>query len=168
MNQATRKRSAANLAIGLIAWIGICFLAGAIGGLATTSSVTGWYAEINKPAWNPPGWIFGPVWSTLYLMMGVSSWLVWKNSSFQESKLALGWFVFHLLLNVLWSIVFFGLRQPGWAMVEIVVLWISIVIAIALFYRHSKLAAGLLVPYWLWVSFAAFLNFTIWSMNRVV
>lgn len=158
----------ASLVIGLAVSIGICFLAGALGGVATSSSVANWYTQINKPPWNPPGWIFGPVWTALYLMMGISSWLVWKNSSFQEVKFALVWFAFHLLLNVLWSIVFFGLRQPGWAFVEIIALWISIGVSITLFYRYSKPAAGLLVPYWLWVSFAAFLNYTIWSMNRVV
>ena len=83
------------LAIGLVAWIGICFLAAAIGGAATTSSVTGWYTEINKPSWNPPGWIFGPVWSVLYLKMGVSAWLVRKSTTIEDSKLALGWFLYH-------------------------------------------------------------------------
>ena len=167
MNENQQPRSQASLVIGLIVSIAVCFLAAAIGGFATTSSVGGWYAAINKPTWNPPAWIFGPVWSMLYLMMGVSAWLVWKNSGFQNSRLALGAFVFQLLLNVIWSVLFFGLRQPGWAFVEIIALWIAIAVTISLFYGHSKLAAGLLVPYLLWVTFAAGLNFTIWSMNRV-
>ena len=160
-----RQLSTPTLVLGLAVSIAICFLAGAIGGLATSSSVGGWYTEINKPEWNPPGWVFAPVWSTLYLMMGISVWLVWKNSGIQKSKIALGWFLFHLVLNVIWSLLFFGLHQPGWAFIEIVFLWLAIVIAIVLFYRHSKLAAVLLVPYLLWVSFASFLNYTLWSMN---
>ena len=167
MNQETPKRSIVVLIVGLTISILVCFAAGAVGGLATATSVNGWYPEINKPSWNPPGWVFGPVWSALYLMMGISAWLVWKSTSFENSKLALGWFGFHLLLNVLWSIVFFGLKQPGWAVVEIVVLWLSIVLTMVFFFRHSRLAAGILVPYWLWVSFATFLNYTIWTLNRV-
>ena len=162
-----QQPSTRSLAIGLVVAILICFLPAAIGGLATSSSVNGWFTEINKPSWNPPGWIFGPVWSTLYLMMAVSTWLVWKNSGWDKSKIALGWFAFHLVLNTLWSLIFFGLQQPGWALVEIVVLWISIMVSIWLFSRHSKLAAGLLVPYLLWVTFATFLNYTIWSLNPI-
>lgn len=168
MNIDKKSPSATTLAIGLAISIAVCFLAAGVGGFATTSSVNGWYTQIDKPSWNPPSWIFGPVWSTLYLMMGVSAWLVWKNSGLKKSKLALGWFAFHLLLNILWSVLFFGLQQPGWALVEIIVLWISIAIAIVLFYHHSKLAAGLLVSYLLWVSFATFLNYAIWSLNRIV
>jgi benzodiazapine receptor len=160
-------RSTAGLAIGLAVWIMICFSAAAIGGFATTSSVGGWYAEINKPSWNPPDWIFGPVWSALYLMMAIAAWLVWKSSTLESTRVALGWFVFHLLLNVFWSVLFFGLQQPGWAFVEIIALWISIMVAIVLFYRHSKIAAGLLVPYLCWVTFASVLNYTIWSINPV-
>ncbi len=100
--------------------------------------------------------------------MAISAWLVWKRSGLANAKLALGWFAFHLMLNILWSVLFFGLKQPGWAALEIVVLWISVAVSIALFYRHSRLAAGLLVPYLLWVTFATVLNFTIWSMNRGV
>ena len=168
MNTESPTRSIASLVVGLIVAVLVCFAAGAVGGLATASSVDSWYTTINKPKWNPPGWVFGPVWSALYLMMGISAWLVWKNSSLKESKLALGWFGFHLLLNILWSIIFFGLKQPGWAVIEITALWLSIAIAIVLFFRYSKLAAGLLVPYWLWVSFASVLNYTIWSLNRGV
>lgn len=168
VNEANKNRSVPALAVGLALSIVACFVAGAIGGIATTSSVNGWYAELDKPSWNPPDWIFGPVWSVLYLMMAIAAWLVWKNSTLEKSRFALGWFAFHLLLNVLWSVLFFGLRQPGWAFIEIVVLWISIVITIVLFYRHSKPAAGLLVPYLSWVTFAAVLNFTIWSINRAV
>lgn len=99
-------------------------------------------------------------------MISVSAWLVWKSSGVEKAKLAFGVYAFHLLLNALWSIVFFGMQQMGWAFVEIVALWISIVATIVLFHRHSKLAAWLLIPYILWVSFASFLNYTIWQMNQ--
>jgi len=166
MNEKWEAPSKITLAMGLVVSIAICFLAASIGGFATSSSVSSnWFVELNKPSWNPPNWIFGPVWSVLYLMMAVAAWLVWKQSGFAKSRLALGWFAFHLLLNILWSVLFFGLQQPGWAAIEIVVLWISIAVSIGLFYRHSKLAAALMVPYVLWVSFATFLNFTIWSLN---
>jgi tryptophan-rich sensory protein len=158
-------KSIGALVIGLAAWIGVCFLAAAVGSLATTSSVNGWFATINKPTWNPPNWIFGPVWTTLFLMMGVAAWLVWKKSGFKNAKFELGWFLFHLLLNVLWSVLFFGMQQMGMACIEIVVLWLSIAATIFLFHRHSKMAAGLLVPYLMWVSFATFLNYTIWRLN---
>ena len=101
-------------------------------------------------------------------MMGVSAWLVWKQSDFRKARLALGFFAIQLALNTTWSVLFFGLRQPGWAFVEIIALWVSIALTIVLFYKHSKLAAGLLVPYLLWVTFAAGLNFAIWSLNRIV
>lgn len=159
------QMSTVALIVGFVVSVGVCFLAGGIGSLATASSVTGWYSQINKPSWNPPNWIFGPVWSTLFLMMGVACWLVWKQQGFAPAKFALGWFAFHLVLNTLWSVLFFGMQQMGWACVEIVALWISIAVAIFLFSGHSMLAAGLLVPYLMWVSFAAFLNFTIWRLN---
>jgi benzodiazapine receptor len=168
MNETRQpEKSTTTLAIGLVVSIAICFLAASIGGFATSSSVSSvWFVELNKPSWNPPNWIFGPVWSVLYLLMAVAAWLVWKQSGFAKSKFALGWFGLHLLFNILWSVLFFGLQQTGWAAIEILVLLISIAVSIALFYRHSKLAAGLLVPYILWVTFATFLNFTIWSLNR--
>ena len=175
-NQTEITRSTPMLIIGLVIAVIVCFSAGGIGATATGSSVTGWYMDLNKPSWNPPGWVFGPVWSVLYIMMAVSVWLVWKDSKGTQPSssvissvgFAIGWFLFHLLLNMLWSIIFFGLKQPGWALIEIVVLWVSIVVTIVLFRRHSTLAAGLLFPYLMWVSFASFLNFTIWSMNRAV
>ena len=162
------RRSIAKLSVGLIVSILFCFAAGAIGGMATASSVDDWYSEVIKPPWNPPNWIFGPVWSILYLMMGVSAWLIWKESQFKKANLELGWFAFHLVLNVLWSVIFFGLQSPGWAAIEIVLLWISIAVSILLFFRRSKLAAIMLVPYLAWVTFAMFLNYSIWYLNRSV
>lgn len=151
--------------MGLLVSIVICFTAAGIGSSATSSAVGGWYTEINKPTWNPPNWIFAPVWTTLFLMMAVAAWLVWKNAGLKKAKLALGCFVVQLFLNTLWSVLFFGLQQPGWASFEIAVLWASILATMVLFMRHSRTAAILLVPYLLWVSFAAFLNFTIWQLN---
>ena len=166
MNTSHQTRSAFVLAMGLVVSIALCFAAAALGSLATSSAVgSDWFTQLNKPSFNPPNWIFGPVWSLLYLMMAIAAWQVWKVAGWASSKLALGWFGFHLLLNISWSVLFFGLRQPGWAAIEIVFLWISIAVCIALFYRHSKLAAALLVPYFLWVSFASFLNYSIWSLN---
>lgn len=166
MDEDQPTRSKASLAVGLAVSIAICGLAGAIGGIATADSVTGdWFVELAKPAWNPPNWIFGPVWSILYLMMGIAAWWVWKQAGLAKAKFTLAWFGFHLMLNTAWSILFFGMEQPGWAAIEIVVLWLSIAISMRLFFRHSKLAAGLLIPYLMWVSFATCLNFAIWSLN---
>ena len=160
------SNSKITLAVGLVISIAVCFIAGGIGGAATAGSVdSDWFVELQKPSWNPPNWLFGPVWSVLYLMMAVAAWMVWKRSGFVEAKLALSWFGFHLLLNIFWSVLFFGMQQVGWAAVEIVVLWLSIAVTIALFRRHSVVAAAMLIPYILWVSFATVLNMTIWSLN---
>lgn len=165
LHSAPSSRSKGVLLLGLFVAFVACFGVGAMGGFATTSSVNDWFLTLNKPSWNPPSWLFGPVWSTLYAMMACAVWLVWKNKRFSECRTAVLFFAFHLGLNLLWSILFFGLQQPGWAFAEIILLWISILTCIALFYRHSKLASYLLVPYLMWVSFAGFLNYTIWSLN---
>ena len=167
MKITRNARSKTSLAFGLIVSLAVCFSAAALGGFATTPSVNGdWFVNLKKPSWNPPNWIFGPVWSALYLMMAIAAWLVWKKSGFSKSKRALVWFGLHLVLNIMWSVLFFAWQQPSWAAFEILILWISIAVSIALFYRHSKLAAGLLTPYLAWVTFAAFLNIAIWLMNH--
>ena len=168
VNQETPSNSNRRYAFGLIISVAVCFLAAGIGAWVTAASVNSWYLGINKPPWNPPDWIFGPVWSALYLMMAISAWLVWKTAESQKTRVALSCFALQLLLNVFWSILFFGLQQPGWAAIEIVGLWVSIAVTILLFSRQSKLAAGLLVPYLLWVTFAAYLNYTIWVLNPAV
>jgi tryptophan-rich sensory protein len=150
----------------LVASLAICFFAAFLGNLATGSSLSDWYPQLNKPTWNPPNWIFGPVWSTLYTMMAVAAWLVWLKAGFRAAKIALILFAIQLALNSLWSILFFGMQNPGAALIEITVLWIAIALTIFYFAKHSKLAAGLLVPYLCWVTFASFLNFTIWNLNR--
>ena len=144
-------------------------LAGVVGALFTTPSIQTWYATLVKPAFSPPNWIFGPVWVTLYLLMGIAAFLVWrKGFSHKTVKIALGVFVFQLVLNSLWSILFFGLHNPFLALVEIIVMWLAIVATMFTFYKVSKPAMYLLVPYILWVSFAAYLNYEIWKLNLLL
>ena len=138
------------------------FLASAIGGLFTASSVSSWYVTLIKPSFNPPSWIFGPVWPILYLLMGVSLYLVWIK---KEDKKVFLIFGIQLFLNALWSILFFGIKSPLYAFIEIIFLWAAIMITIFYFYRINKISSYLLIPYILWVSFAAVLNFAIFLLN---
>ena len=129
-----------------------------LGGLATSAAIPDWYATLAKPSWTPPNWVFGPAWTTLYVLMAVAAWLVWRRRRLVEVRGALlAWWV-QLALNLLWTMLFFGLRQPLWGLIEIVALWVAIAITIALFHRVRPLAALLLVPYIAWVSFAISLN----------
>lgn len=121
-----------------------------------------WYAALDKPSWNPPGWIFGPVWSLLYLMMAVAAWLVWRRIGWQR---ALWLYFIQLALNAAWTPIFFGAHDLAWALVEIVFMWVAILITMFSFFHASKLAGWMLAPYLVWVTFAAFLNFTLWRMN---
>jgi tryptophan-rich sensory protein len=151
------------LALGL--FIVAAFAAAAVGGVATGSSVTTWYLTINKPSWNPPGWVFGPVWSALYLMMAVAAWRVWLRRTEPGAPLTLRlWFV-QLGLNLLWSVLFFGLRRPDLALLEIVLLWSVLAVLQFRLARFDRPAALLWVLYLAWVSFATFLNFTLWRLN---
>jgi len=144
-----------------------CLLAGFIGSAATTPSIPTWYASLQKPAFNPPNWIFAPVWTTLFIMMGVAAFLVWdKGLENKKVRISLGIFGLQLLLNVLWSILFFGLQSPLYAFIDIIMLWASILATIIYFYRISAAAAYLLIPYILWVSFASLLNLSIAMLNR--
>ncbi|MES2087595.1 MAG: TspO/MBR family protein [Patescibacteria group bacterium] len=150
----------------LIIAIVISELAGIIGSVFTTPSITGWYAGIIKPSFNPPAWVFAPVWTTLFALMGVAAFLIWKKGlERRDVKIALGIFASQLTLNTLWSIIFFGLHSPGGALVEIVFLWLAILVTIITFVKISKPTAWLLAPYILWVSFAAYLNYSIWILN---
>ena len=151
--------------VGLLVAIVVCFAAAGIGSLATVGAIPTWYAALHKPSWNPPNWIFGPVWSLLYLMMAVAAWQVWRTAGWSGARLALGLFASQLVLNVGWSVVFFGLERPGWAFVEIVGLWCTILATLLLFRPISPVAALLLVPYLLWVTFASALNFAVWRLN---
>jgi tryptophan-rich sensory protein len=167
MNETHRPASSKKTELlGLAISLGACFLVAAIGGLVTSTSVNDWYLTLRRPAWNPPAWVFGPVWTALYFLMGVSAWLVWKNVPPNNSRLPLALFGFQLLLNLLWSILFFGLQEVGWAAAEIVLLWLTIALMLVLFMRIDRLAGWLLVPYLLWVGFAGVLNFSLWSLNR--
>lgn len=152
--------------IKLIISILIVQLAGIIGSIFTSSSVSTWYQSLVKPSFTPPNWIFGPVWIILYLLMGIALYLVWgKGFKNKGVKIAVYIFILQLILNLLWSFLFFGLNNPLYAFIEIIVLWILILINIILFYRISKTSAYLLLPYIFWVTFAAVLNFTILLLN---
>ncbi len=166
MATAQNLRSRPVQVVALVISMLICFSAGGLGGLATTQGLEGWYETLSKPTWNPPSWVFGPVWSALYCMMGIAAWLVWRSGEWQQIKQAISLFVAQLALNSVWSVLFFGFQQPGWACVEIVFLWLAILATTIAFFRRSKVAAMLLTPYLFWVSFASILNFTIWSLNR--
>jgi tryptophan-rich sensory protein len=139
---------------------------GVLSGLATARGVSEWYPGLAKPAFTPPDWLFGPAWTVLYLLMGLAAWLVWRRRDEARVGVPLLLFTAQLLLNGLWSVLFFGLRSPGAAAVEILVLWVAIGVTIRAFHRVSVPAAVLLAPYWAWVTFAAILNLTIWMMNR--
>ena len=138
------------------------FIASGIGGLFTASSVSTWYVELVKPSFNPPSWVFGPVWTILYLLMGISLYLVWIKKYDQN---AFTFFGIQLVLNALWSVLFFGMRNPLFAFIEIIFLWVAILITIIYFYKIKKISAYLLFPYLLWVSFAMILNFSIVYLN---
>jgi benzodiazapine receptor len=125
-----------------------------------------WYRTIAKPAWRPPDWLFGPVWLVLYLTIAVAGWLVWRDHGLTGAAAALAIYVVQLVLNALWSVVFFGVHRIGWAAAELAVLWLSILAAIVAFHPLSPTAAYLLVPYLVWVTFALTLNLAIWRLNR--
>lgn len=151
------------------AWLGgllaICFLSAGIGGALTATSVGGWYRTLAKPTWNPPDWVFGPVWTTLYALMAIAAWLVWRRDGFRAARGPLGWFAVQLGLNVAWSAIFFGLQRPGVAFAEILLLWLAIAATTIAFWQRASFAAWLFVPYWAWTTFAAVLNGTIWRLN---
>lgn len=149
----------------LVVSIIICELAGIIGSFFNISSISKWYSRLKKPKFNPPNWIFGPVWTILYFLMGISLYLVWNTGiSLLNSTLII--FFIQLILNIIWSVIFFGLKAPFYAFIEIILLWLAILFTIIEFFMISPLAAFLLIPYILWVSFAAVLNFSLWLLNR--
>lgn len=144
----------------------IPLLVGSIAGFFTTAGVNGWYAVANKPSFNPPNWLFAPVWTALYIMMGIALYLVWKTETKNAVRqTALILFGVQLALNFLWSFIFFYAKQPGWAFADIIAMWIVILLTIIWFGKISTTAAWLLVPYIFWVSFASLLNFYIWKHN---
>jgi benzodiazapine receptor len=147
---------------GLGAWMVFCFSASATAVFVSTGS---WYAGVHKPAWNPPNWVFGPVWTTLYLMMALAAWLVWRDGGWQRRAVPLGLFVLQWVLNTAWTPLFFGLHRPGVAAVDIALLWVVLITTLILFWRTDKRAGGLMIPYLAWVTFAAVLNVTICRLN---
>jgi benzodiazapine receptor len=184
-NESMKIKNVLKLIIAVV----ICELAGSIGSIFTTPAISGWYAMLQKPLLNPPNWVFGPVWITLYALMGISLYLVSKNNwqvknhileggqrtwnylserfwtgSWQKQNV-IAIFSIQILLNILWSFVFFGLKLPSVAFFEILALWIAILYTIINFYRISKAAAYLLLPYIIWVSFATYLNYMLWILN---
>lgn len=164
-SETTWQPSVLRQAAWLIGFIAVCFTAAGLGAAATSQSVGGWYQTLSKPNWNPPDWLFGPVWTALYMMMAVAAWLVWRRGGCLFSRGPLGLFALQLSLNVGWSTIFFGLRSPGFAFLEILVLWLSIAANVASFSSRSSMAALLLVPYLAWTSFAVALNLAIWRLN---
>jgi tryptophan-rich sensory protein len=152
-------------AVGLALSVGVCFAVAGVGSLFTRPAIKGWYAALQKPSWTPSNWIFGPVWSALYLSMAIAAWLVWRRAGFAGARLPLTLFALQLLLNLAWTGVFFGLRMPGAAFAEIVLLWLFILATTAAFWPLSRAAAWLMVPYLLWVTYAATLNYGIWRLN---
>jgi translocator protein len=146
---------------GLLLWMVLPLLAGAFGSQFQPGA---WYAALEKPSWNPPSWVFGPVWTGLYLLMGLAAWLVWDRYR-SAARTALAVFVLQIVFNGLWSYLFFGLQSPALAFAGIVVLWVLIVATLVLFWRARTVAGVLLLPYLAWVSFAAALNFSIWQLN---
>jgi benzodiazapine receptor len=151
------------MAVRLIACIAVCLAAAGIGTLPTRPALRGWYAGLTKPSWTPPNWVFGPVWTLLYLMMAVAASLAWGRLGLTARPMQL--FALQLILNVAWSGLFFGLRSPGGAFVEILVLWAAILATTVGFWRAEPAAGWLLVPYLIWVGYAAALNLVIWRLN---
>jgi len=159
MNQRTRELCA--LLIALAA----CYGAAAIGAIFSVQGVSDWYANLVKPSWTPPPWLFAPVWTILYGMMAVAAWTVWRRPDGRSTKWAMAIFAVQLAFNAAWSPLFFGARSPAWAFADIVLLWIALAATIGLFFKRSMVAGWLLVPYILWVSFASALNLAIWRLN---
>ena len=154
--------SALTSIVALTVSLVLTFLAPAAGAWTTSPD---WYSTLAKPSWSPPAWVFGPVWTVLYALMAVSAWLVWREGGWARQRRPLMLYLVQLILNAAWTPLFFGLRQPGLAFAEIVLLWLAILITLLAFMRARPLAAWLFAPYLAWVSFAAVLNFTLWRLN---
>jgi len=150
--------------IGLVAWLAASFVAAAIGAAASVEAGP-FYAQLLRPSWSPPGWVFGPVWTVLYALMGVAAWLAWRVGGFRTARNALLLFLAQLAVNALWSWLFFGWQLGALAFADILLLWALVAATIAGFWRLRPLAGVLLLPYLLWVSFAAALNYSVWRLN---
>jgi translocator protein len=149
----------------LLLFLGLSFGAAALGASWTETSAGSWYRTLERPAWSPPDWVFGPVWTTLYVLMAVAAWLVWRRAGLDAARGALALWALQLALNAAWSGIFFGMQKPGAAFFELLGLWVAIAATIAAFWPIHTAAAGLMLPYLAWVSFAGALNLAIWRMN---
>jgi translocator protein len=150
----------------IIICIALPLVAGGISGLATSGNINTWYAALNKPVFNPPNYLFGPVWTMLYILMGISLYMIWKSPPGDARNYALVIFGIQLLLNFAWSFIFFHFKLLGWALVEIIMVWCGVLAMVIIFQRISKTAAYIQLPYLLWVSFASLLNGSIWWLNK--
>jgi tryptophan-rich sensory protein len=159
---AIRSPGSKQSVVGLVVCLGICFGVAAVAGLFPPGE---WYADLRKPAWNPPNWIFGPVWTVLYTMMAIAAWLVWKQGNASGRRAALTLFAVQLGLNALWSAIFFGWHRPGLAFVELLLLCLAVFATIVLFWKVTLPAGVLLLPYLAWLIFAAALNWSLWKLN---
>ena len=151
--------------LGFVAFLGLCLAASAVGAAATASSVGNWYPSLAKPPFNPPNWVFAPVWTALFFMMAVAGWRVWRRDGLHRARLALTLFAVQLVLNMSWSIVFFGLRSVGAALVVILVLLLAIIATTVVFWQRERVAGMLFLPYLGWVAFATALNAALWQLN---
>ena len=151
--------------VGLCAWVGLCLAVEILAGWMTSYGVSTWYQSLIRPSWTPPDWLFGPVWTFLYLSMGVAVWRVWLLTPTPERRAAFLLFYFQLILNLLWSGFFFALRRPGLGFIDIVLLLFAILATLMVFIRLDRWAGWLLAPYLVWVGYAAALNFSIWRLN---
>jgi tryptophan-rich sensory protein len=142
----------------------LVFATGALGSIFTAKAIPAWYADLHRPSWSPPNWLFGPVWTVLYILMAVAVWLVWRKGGSGARPAILLWAV-QLVLNGVWTPIFFGLHEIGWALADIVALWAAIGATAAAFRRVSRPAAGLMLPYLAWVTFATVINYALWRMN---
>jgi len=155
----------ARTVLGLLAFVAAVLAVAALSGLSVARAGPDWYGALSKPSWTPPAWLFGPVWTVLYLMMATAAWLVWRRHGLSGAAVPLGLFAVQLALNAAWSPVFFGLHAVGWGVAVIVALWVAVLATMFAFWRVVPVAGWLLVPYQLWITFAGALNLAIWRMN---
>jgi len=161
MSDSTRLRDT----VGFSVFLALCLAVAAVGGAVTASSVGTWYPTLAKPAFNPPNWIFAPVWTTLYFLMAIAAWRVWRRDGLRQARWALALFALQLALNLAWSVLFFGMRMIGAALVEVVVLLLAIVATTLVFWQRDRVAGMLFLPYAAWVAFATLLNAALWRLN---
>lgn len=161
---AVHARSTLHSFTALIGFLAVCFAVSALGAYFTASSVGTWYQTLNKPSFNPPDWVFAPVWTALYVLIAAAGWRVWRRCGFSDRR-AFALYGLQLGLNLMWSVLFFGMRNPGAAFLELALLWSAIVATLVLFWRSDRIAGALFAPYLAWVSFAGALNAAIWKLN---